>query len=199
MSRTNIKFLDCAPRLRAFARRIIKDMNNLQVLHLTKIKTAIFVFAFTTLAILTPMIFHYFGGQAAGRLFLPMHFFVLAGGLLLGWRAGLAVGILTPLISYSFTGMPPVMVLPFVVIEVAAYGFLAGLLQEKFKNIWLSLAGAMILGRMILWLSIMVLPTKLSASPYVLGALQSGWQGIALQILLVPVVVIAVQKFLGND
>lgn len=177
----------------------VEQMSNLQVLHLTKIKTALFVAVFTALSVLTPLAAHYFGGAAAGRLFLPMHFFVLAGALLLGWQAGLAIGILTPLISYSLTGMPPVMVLPFIVIEVAAYGFLAGLFQQKFKNIWLSLAGVLILGRVILFAGLMILPTKLPAMPYVLGAIKDGWRGIALQVLLVPIAVIAITKFLKSE
>ncbi|MDD2753493.1 MAG: ECF transporter S component [Candidatus Portnoybacteria bacterium] len=174
-------------------------MTNLQVLHLTKVKTAIFVFAFTVLSVLTPMLAHYLGGVAAGRLFLPMHFFVLAGALLAGWQAGLAIGVLTPLISYSLTGMPPAMVLPFVVIEIAAYGFLAGFFQQKMKNIWLSLVGALILGRAVLFAGLILLPTKLAAMPFVVSAVKDGWRGIALQILLVPVAVISLRKFLGNE
>lgn len=174
-------------------------MTNFQVLYLTKIKILFFVLVFTTLSILTPLVAHYFGGVAAGRLFLPMHFFVLTAGLLLGWRAGLVVGVLTPLISYSLTNMPPVMVLPFVVIEVAAYGFWAGFFQQKFKNVWLSLIGALILGRMILFAGLILLPTKLPALPYVFGAIENGWRGIALQIILVPMAVIAVNRFLRRE
>jgi len=174
-------------------------MTNLQILKLTKIKTAVFVFTFTALSAATPMIAHFFGGAAAGRLFLPMHFFVLGAGLLLGWRAGLAVGILTPLISFSLTGMPLAAVLPFITIELAAYGFFAGLLQERLKNIFISLLGAMILGRVFLWLGIVILPTKLIANQYLIGILQAGWRGIALQILLVPVAVMVIRKFLENE
>ncbi|TSC53614.1 MAG: hypothetical protein LiPW39_175, partial [Parcubacteria group bacterium LiPW_39] len=114
-------------------------MMNLHVLKLTKIKTLSFVAAFTVLSVITPMAAHYFGGPTAGRIFLPLHFFVLTAGLLLGWRAGLVVGILTPLISYSVSGMPLLLVLPFVTMEVAAYGFFAGLLRENVKNIWVAL------------------------------------------------------------
>jgi hypothetical protein len=163
-------------------------MNNLQVLKLTKIKTAVFALTFTALSVLTPIAAHFFGGAAAGRLFLPMHFFVLGAGLLLGWRVGLAVGVLTPLISFSLTGMPLAAVLPFIAIELASYGFFAGLLQERLKNIWISLFGAMILGRIFLWLGIAILPTKLAANQYLIGVLQAGWRGIALQILLVPII-----------
>ncbi|HRY52576.1 MAG TPA: ECF transporter S component [Candidatus Portnoybacteria bacterium] len=174
-------------------------MTNLQVLQLTKTKTLFFAAVFTALSVATPMAAHYFGGPLAGRLFLPMHFFVLSAGLLLGWRAGLAVGVLTPLIAYSVSVMPLAAVLPFIIIEVAAYGFFAGLLQERFKNIWVSLVGAMVLGRLFLWLGIAILPTKLIASQYLVGTLQAGWRGIALQILLVPIAVIFIQKFLRDE
>lgn len=174
-------------------------MNNLRVLKLTRIKASLFVFAFTSLAMATPMLAHYLGGVAAGRLFLPMHFFVLAAGLLLGWRAGLAVGVLTPLLAYAVSGMPLAVVLPFVIIEVAAYGLFAGLLQERFKNILVSLAGAMVLGRLFLLLGVAILPTKLVASQYVIGAMQAGWRGIALQILLVPAAIVFLRKFLRNE
>jgi len=170
-----------------------------QIVKLTKIKTSVFAAAFTILAVLTPLAAHYFGGAAAGRLFLPMHFFVLAGALLAGWQAGLAIGVLTPLISYSLTGMPPAMVLPFVLIEVAAYGFLAGLFQQKFKNIWLSLAIALVLGRMILFAGMILLSAKMPAMPYVLGAMKDGWRGIALQILLVPFIVKMISVFLKEE
>ena len=173
-------------------------MNNLQVLRLTKIKTTVFVFTFTALSVLAPLAAHYFGGVAAGRLFLPMHFFVLAGALLLGWQAGLAIGVLTPLISYFLTGMPPAMVLPFVLIEVAAYGLLAGFFQQKFKNIWGSLIGALVLGRVILFAGLILLSAKMPAMPYVLGAVKDGWRGIALQIILMPFAILTIKRFLDE-
>lgn len=174
-------------------------MINTQAIKLTQTRRLIFVLSFIALSVATPMVAHFFGGVAAGRLFLPMHFFVLSAGLLLGWQAGLAVGILTPLISFSLTAMPLAIVLPFISIELASYGFFAGFLQERFKNVLLSLVGAMILGRAFLWLGIVILPTKLIANQYLIGAVQSGWRGIALQILLVPVIVLVIQKFLKNE
>jgi len=174
-------------------------MNNLQVLHQTKIKTLFFIVAFTALSVIAPLAAHYFGGAAAGRLFLPMHFFVLTAGLLLGWRAGLAVGVLTPLISFSLTGMPLAAMLPFIVIETAGYGFFAGLLRDNIKNIWMALAGAMILGRVFLWLGVALLPTSLVANQYLAGVLTAGWRGILLQIILVPFVVLATQSFIKDE
>lgn len=175
-------------------------MNNLQVLQPAKIKTVAFVIIFTVLSVLAPMAAHYFGGPMAGRIFLPMHFFVLTAGLLLGWRAGLAVGILTPLTSFVVSGMPLLAVLPFVVIEVAAYGLFAGLLRQSLKlNIWVSLPGALIAGRVFLWLGILLLPTKFIASQYVIGAIVAGWPGILLQIALVPPAVKFVAGILRDE
>jgi niacin transporter len=172
-------------------------MYNFLALPLIKIKTLFFILAFTALSVITPIVFHFFGGINAGRLFLPIQFFVFAAALLLGWREGLAVGILTPLVSYFVSGMPTLPVLPLIVIELAAYGLICGLLQEKLKNIWLSLFGAVILGRMVLWLAILALPTSFTGQ-YVIGAVEAGWIGILLQIIFVPLFVKFSQKFLNE-
>lgn len=172
-------------------------MISLPVIQLTKIKAVIFAVIFTVLSVLTPMFFHYIGGPAAGRVFLPMHIFVLTAGLLLGWRTGLAVGLLTPLISFSLTGMPLLAVLPFITIETATYGLFAGLWRESVKNIWLALVGALVIGRLFLLLGIAILPSALTSS-YVLNAVKAGWLGILLQMILVPFLVKGITKFLDE-
>src|SRR4030042_1191949 len=79
-------------------------------------------------------------------------------GLMFGWRSGLLVGLFTPLVSYFISGMPALNVMPQVVIEVSAYGFIAGILREKYnlRTIW-SLLGAIIGGRLALLLAILVI------------------------------------------
>ena len=79
------------------------------------------------LGLLMPQVFHMIGGQQAGGMFLPMHIPVLMAGLLLGPAYGTAVGVVTPLLSFLISGMPPLAKLPFMVIELAAYGFASGL------------------------------------------------------------------------
>ena len=84
------------------------------------------------LGVLFPQVFHLVGGPAAGGVWLPMHIPVLLGGFFLGpWR-GLALGGITPCLS-AFTGMPPLIRLPFMVCELAAYGFFAGLAIRRLK------------------------------------------------------------------
>lgn len=157
--------------------------------NLTKARTIFFVFAFTALSVITPIIFHFFGGANAGRTFLPIQFFVFAAALTLGWQEGLAVGILTPLVSYFVSGMPALAMLPIILAELMIYGLAAGYLQEKFKNIWISLFGAIVFGRLIL---------AIFAGQYVWGAVQAGWMGILVQITLVPLFVKISQKLLNE-
>lgn len=167
-----------------------------QVLNLSKTKELIFTAAFVGLAVYVPYLIHYFDGINMGRTFLPMHFFVLTAGLLLGWRAGLAVGLASPVISYLIAGMPAINVLPFIVIEMAGYGLVAGMLRQKY-NIFISLLGTLVAGRLLVGMAIFLF-SDMSAVNYVLGALKAGWQGIALQIIFVPVVVKWLQHYFNG-
>jgi niacin transporter len=107
----------------------------------------IFSAAFISLDVLAPWLTHHFGGVQAGSMFLPMFFFILLAGLLGGWRAGLLVGLFTPLASFGASGMPLLPVLPQITIGCVLYGLIAGLLRGKFhlRIIW-ALIGAMIVG-----------------------------------------------------
>ncbi len=116
------------------------------VLRYTDIRSYLLTALFVMLSVLVPWAFHQF--HLAGPTFLPMHIFVLIAGLLFGWRAGLIVGLFTPLASYAVSGMPALTILPQIIIELSAYGSIAGMLHEKYnlRTIW-SLLGAMIGGR----------------------------------------------------
>jgi niacin transporter len=162
-------------------------MINAQVLKLTQIKELIFTVTFVVLAVLTPMVFHFFSGVSAGRTFLPMHFFVLVAGLLLGWRAGLIVGAFSPSISFLISGMPAINILPFIIVELSAYGLATGLLRQKY-NLWISLLGAIILGRVAV-LAAIFLFSDMNAVNYIFQAISNGWQGIILQLIFAPVIV----------
>lgn len=174
------------------------------VLKYTDVRSYILTFVLVSLSVLTPWVFHQF--HLAGPTFLPMHIFVLAAGLLFGWRAGLIVGSLTPLASYAVSGMPVVAVLPQIVVELAAYGVVAGLLREKFnlKIAW-SLLGAMVAGRLALLLAVIPVyvvtgsvfsPLGAEAGPFsaVWSAVILGWPGILIQLAAVPLIVWLVQR-----
>lgn len=105
------------------------------------------------LAIVLPIAFHMI--PDAGKVFLPMHIPVLLCGLLCGPVYGLGCGILAPLLSHLFTGMPPTAMLPSMLCELAAYGMLSGILIRVIRtkwnllNLYTALIGAMICGRII--------------------------------------------------
>ncbi len=169
------------------------------VLKYTDVRSYILTSVFVSLSVLAPWAFHQF--HLAGATFLPMHIFVLAAGLLFGWRAGLIVGSLTPLASYVVSGMPTLAVLPQIVVELTAYGLAAGLLREKFnlRMIW-SLLGAMVAGRLVLFLAVLVVyvaagevysPLGLEASPSlaVWSVIKQGWPGIVIQLTSIPIII----------
>lgn len=173
------------------------------------IRSYILTAAFVMLAVFVPWVFHQF--HLAGPTFLPMHIFVLIAGLLFGWRAGLLVGLFTPLVSYFISGMPVLNILPQVVIELSAYGFIAGILREKYhlRTIW-SLLGAIIGGRLALLIaiSIIYLIGGQSYSPLGPGAnpltsfwstVKQGWPGIAMQLAFVPAIIWLTGKFTASE
>lgn len=160
-----------------------------RVLSFSQAKFYIFSLVFTGLSVLTPTIFHQF--NLAGPRFLPMHIFVILAGLLFGWRAGLLVGVLSPLMSYGLTRMPAMAILPEVVLELGVYGLIAGLLAERKINIWISLLSAMILGRLARVLFVLISDSETSPLNY----FQLGWPGMVLQLALIPLIVYLLQKF----
>ena len=62
-----------------------------------------------------------------GRMLLPMHLPVLLCGFVCGWKWGLLVGFVTPLLRSVLFGMPPMVPTALAMaFELAAYGALAG-------------------------------------------------------------------------
>ncbi len=154
---------------------------------------------YLALAVLLPIGFHTMG--MGGRLFLPMHIPILLAGFLAGPLCGLIVGLLAPVLSYLLTGMPPTYAVPLMSMELPMYGFAAGMAYKRLGlNIYLSLIIAMIIGRLMFSLGLVVLGMFMEL-PYtatqfiaVGGALWSGIPGIMVQIVLIPLIVAAVNR-----
>jgi thiamine transporter ThiT len=175
------------------------------VLKYTDIGSYALIAVFVLLSVLAPWAFHQF--HLAGATYLPMHIFVLIAGLAFGWQAGLIVGLLSPIASYAISGMPVSWILPQLVVELSAYGLLAGALRQKFslRVIW-SLLGALIGGRLALLVAVLVIylvsgqihsPLGLETNPFftVWSAIKQGWPGILMQLALIPVVFWMMGKF----
>jgi LytS/YehU family sensor histidine kinase len=160
-----------------------------KILTFSEAKYYVFSAVFVSSAVFFPWLAHQF--QVAGAQFLPMHFFVMFAGFLFGWRTGLLVGLISPLLSYSITQMPAIAILPEVTLELAVYGLAIGLLRERSLNIAGALVGAMILGRLARWAFVFAL--GLQTNP--LNYFKIGLPGIILQLALIPIVVYLLQKF----
>jgi uncharacterized membrane protein len=167
-----------------------------RVLKFADVRLYAFVTLFVAMDVAIPWLCHTIH-PSAGPIFLPMFFFILLVGLLFGWRAGLLVGILTPLVSYTISGMPFLERLPIIVIEASSYGLSAGLFRERFKlNVFWSLLGAIMAGRLAVALTLLIVQwTGDSHSlAIVWQSIKQGWPGIALQMILLPSISTVLEK-----
>ena len=138
-----------------------------------------------------------------GKSLQPMHIAVLLAGFVCGWQYGAVVGLVSPMLRFLIFGRPNLypdaIVMTF---ELAAYGLLAGLLYKllpkKTGYIYVSLLGAMLGGRLVWGLTkYIVLGVKGTAFPmsaFVAGGFVDALPGIVLQIVLIPLIVMALKK-----
>jgi hypothetical protein len=160
------------------------------VLKFTDIHLYLFAVLFVALDVTVPWLCHWIH-PLAGPTFLPMFFFILMAGLLFGWRMGLMVGVLTPIVSYSISGMPIAAMLPRIMAESICYGLFAGCFRENFNVgvVW-SLIGTLILGRIAAGLVTLILyHGAINPVDVTWKALQVGWPGVLIQLAFLPLVV----------
>ena len=137
-----------------------------------------------------------------GSMLLPMHIPVLLCGFLCGGGWGAAVGFTAPLLRHLLFGMPPMPGCISMALELATYGFVVGLLHGKLgkgiKGIYVSLICAMAAGRLVWGAAQMVIMGlnggSFPFSAFVAGAVTSAIPGIALQLVLLPILVRALDK-----
>jgi len=152
------------------------------------------------LCVVLPMAFHAIPN--AGSILLPMHIPVLLCGLLCGWPLGLICGLAGPLLSSLLTGMPGAAFLPAMMIELAVYGLVSGLLMRFVRtgkllaDLYVSLIGAMLVGRIISGLARALLFSAggYSMAVWATSYFVTGLPGIAIQLLILPPVVLALEK-----
>ena len=85
-------------------------------------------------AVVLPQLFHVIGavsgqGTMLGVAFLPMHLPIIFVGLIAGPAVGAIAGAAAPLVSFLLSGMPMLAMLPLMMVELCAYGLVAGLLR----------------------------------------------------------------------
>lgn len=152
------------------------------------------------LGIVLPMAFHFVPN--AGSILLPMHLPVLLCGLVNGPVWGLVAGIATPALSSMMTGMPPAIYLPSMLFELAGYGLVAGLMMKmllkkrNMRTVYIALIAAMLVGRILYGLSnaLIFRVGAYSLEVWFAAAFTTALPGIVLQLVVIPPVVMALQK-----
>lgn len=162
-----------------------------------KTKNLVWAALFLAIGIIIPYIFH--ATSLPGQIFLPMHIPVLLCGVILGKRYGLIIGILLPFINSALLGMPPIFPTGVAMaFELATYGVITGLLyKDKKLNIFVSLIGAMVIGRIVSGVVNYILLT-VGGNGFVFTAFLTttfvkAIPGIIIQIILIPVVLKAIE------
>ena len=139
---------------------------------------------------------------SVGSMLSPMHIPVLLCGFFVSWHWAAIVGFVAPLLRFALFSMPP---MPFgiaMAFELATYGLVASLLYRALPKkkvfIYVSLIGAMIVGRVVWGIARLVIAgvtaNAFTWQMFIGGALLEAIPGIVLHILLIPVIVMAVKK-----
>ncbi|MBQ9950130.1 MAG: ECF transporter S component [Clostridia bacterium] len=170
--------------------------------NLTRVQKLITSALFLAIAYVLPFVTG--GIPVIGRMLCPMHIPVLLCGFVCGAGYGMTVGFLAPLLRSLTLQMPTLF--PSAVCmaaELAVYGLVAGLmykiLPKKNIFIYVSLLIAMLAGRLMWGLCMLLLSgitpkVNISLSMFFTTEFVTAMPGIIVQIAVIPVVVMILQK-----
>lgn len=170
-------------------------------------RTMVLAAMFLALGIIMPFL----TGQipTLGKRLLPMHIPVLICGFVCGWKYGLIVGFVVPILRSVMFGMPPMFPTgAAMAFELAAYGTVTGILYERISRrslhkshvvgVYAALIGAMIAGRLV-W-GLVSIPlyglagNVFNVSVFLAGAFLNAIPGIVLQLVIIPVIVMMLKR-----
>lgn len=167
---------------------------------MSTLKKSIYSAICVALAIILPIAFHSIPN--AGNVFCPMHLPILICGLICGWNYGLLCGIIAPALSSLISGMPPAAILPGMMLELAIYGFVCGIMIKAihtnniYADLYASLIVALLIGRIAAGIAHALL---FSAGDYSIALWATGYfvtclPGIIIQLIFIPSIIFALQK-----
>ncbi len=147
----------------------------------------------------------FFTGQIPeiGSMLCPMHIPVIICGYLCGAPWGLVIGFISPLFRSLIMSMPPLFPTALsMAFELATYGFMSGFLFKKLPKtnlyIYIDLIISMVAGR-IVWGAVTFILMgldieKFGFSMFFTSAILNAIPGIILQLVLIPVLIIIINK-----
>ncbi len=167
-----------------------------------KIQNLCFAAMFLALGLVLPFL----TGQIPeiGNMLCPMHIPVLLCGLICGWKYGMIIGAITPVMRSLIFGMPALFPNAFAMaFELATYGLVIGILFQKsnwkcIKALYRSLIIAMLCGRVV-WGVVQMCILGLGEGGFTLtmfitSAFINAIPGIILQLVLIPSVMLILGK-----
>ena len=172
----------------------------------TEIKKMTLSAMFMALAFILP----FFTGQIPqiGKMLCPMHIPVLLCGFFCGAPWGMLIGFIAPILRSFVLGMPAMFPTALcMAFELAAYGFMTGFLHHRLPKkkwcVYISLVSAMVAGRVIWGMAMLIClgfdTSQFGMAAFLSGAVTTAIPGIVLQIVLVPIVVITLEKLVKKD
>ena len=167
----------------------------------TNVRLLVLAALFLALAMVLPLI----TGQIPeiGQALSPMHIPVLLCGFICGPLYGAAVGFVSPLLRFAIFGMPPIVPTGVAMaFELLTYGAISGVLYKKLPRrvytVYIALIAAMLAGRVV-WGAVRLIIAGLSSSAFswsmfVAGAFTNAVPGIICHIILIPIIILALEK-----
>ena len=137
-----------------------------------------------------------------GGMLSPMHIPVFLCGFLCGWPWALAVGLIAPPLRFLLFGMPPLFPTGVAMMfELATYGAVAGILYRalprKPLSVYIALIIAMLAGRavwgLVRW-ALTLFGNSFGFQAFLAGAFINAWPGIICHLVIIPPIVIALEK-----
>lgn len=139
-----------------------------------------------------------------GNMLLPMHIPVFLCGLICGWQYGLVVGLALPILRYFLFSMPVLFPTGIAMaFELGTYGLTVGFLYSHSRwqcviALYRSMIAAMIAGRVV-WGVVQIVLLGISGNGFtwqmfMAGAFLNAIPGIILQLILIPAIMIALNR-----
>ncbi|MBQ3404258.1 MAG: ECF transporter S component [Oscillospiraceae bacterium] len=166
------------------------------------VKKSIITAICIALCVVLPQLFHAI--PEGGRIFLPIHIPVILCGLICGWQYGIIAGALGPVLSFLITGMPVIIDLPQMIVELIVYGLMTGILMKfihtknTYADLYISLAIAMLLGRVAAAIVRTIIyaggGSEFSLAIWGTTYFVTGLPGIIIQFAIIPSIVFALMQ-----
>lgn len=139
-----------------------------------------------------------------GSMLLPMHIPVFLCGLICGWQYGLIVGFVLPILRSMVFGMPILFPTGIAMaFELATYGVVIGWLYSHSRwqcviALYRCMIMAMLAGRLV-WGVVQILLLGINGNGFtwqmfIAGAFLNAIPGIILQLILIPAIMVALNR-----